>query len=305
MTKKAVSPVQQRPSRVLVVTHPLREDVAELAEKISAALREAGVAARIRPGEVATLDREDAIMVGEGASAAGADLVLALGGDGTVLRSARLAADADVPLLGVNFGKVGFLAEAETGELETVVSRLLDGDYSVEQRTTIAVDAIGADGQCVSSWAFNDIAVEKAEPARMLEVYVEIDGSRISRYGCDGLLCATPTGSTAHAMSAGGPVVWPDVDALVVVPMSAHALFAKPMVIHSSSHITIGVESVDTAGALIADGKRVAELTAGSTVSIRRSDRSVKLIRMSERTFPSRLVSKLSLPVDGWRHGRI
>ncbi|GAB4005084.1 hypothetical protein GCM10029992_51890 [Glycomyces albus] len=196
--------MQQKPSRVLVITHPLREDVAELAEKISSALREAGVAARIRSGEIAALREPDAIMVGDDVSSAPADLVLALGGDGTVLRSARLAAEADVPLLGVNFGKVGFLAEAETGELETVVSRLLQGDYAVEERTTIAVEAVGADGQTVSSWAFNDIAVEKAEPARMLEVYVEIDGSRISRYGCDGILCATPTGSTAHAMSAGG-----------------------------------------------------------------------------------------------------
>lgn len=297
--------MQQKPSRVLVITHPLREDVAELAEKISAALREAGVAARIRSGQVAALREPGAIMVADDVSSAPADLVLALGGDGTVLRSARLAAEDDVPLLGVNFGKVGFLAEAETGELETVVSRLLEGDYTVEERTTIAVEAIGADGETTSSWAFNDIAVEKAEPARMLEVFVEIDGSRISRYGCDGILCATPTGSTAHALSAGGPVVWPDVDALVVVPMNAHALFAKPMVIHSSSWIRIGIESVGTAGALIADGKRIAELTAGSTVSIRRSDRPVKLVRMSERSFPSRLVSKLSLPVDGWRHGRI
>ncbi|WP_081687403.1 NAD kinase [Glycomyces tenuis] len=297
--------MQQKPSRVLVVTHPLRQDVAELAEKIAAALREAGVAARILSGEVQSLCRPDALLVADEGSSAAADIVLALGGDGTVLRSAKMAAESDVPLLGVNFGKVGFLAEAETGELETVVSRLLEGDYTVEERTTLAVEATGADGERTASWAFNDIAVEKAEPARMLEVIIEIDGSRISRYGCDGVLCATPTGSTAHAMSAGGPVVWPDVDALVVVPMNAHALFAKPMVIHSSSEIRIGVESIGTAGALIADGKQIAQLTAGSTVTIRRSPRPVKLVRMSERSFPSRLVSKLSLPVDGWRHGRM
>ncbi|MCH7229762.1 NAD kinase [Glycomyces sp. L485] len=296
---------QQKPSRVLVVTHPLRQDVAELAEKIAAALREAGVAARILSGEVRSLTHPDALLVADEVSTATADIVLALGGDGTVLRSAKMAAEADVPLLGVNFGKVGFLAEAETGELETVVSRLLAGDYFVEERTTIAVEAVDARGEKTDSWAFNDIAVEKAEPARMLELYIEIDGSRISRYGSDGVLCATPTGSTAHALSAGGPVVWPDVDALVVVPMNAHALFAKPMVINSSSVIRIGVESVGTAGALIADGKQVAQLTAGSTVTIRRSDRPVKLVRMSERSFPSRLVSKLSLPVDGWRHGRM
>jgi len=139
----------------------------------------------------------------------------------------------------------------------------------------------------------------------MLELYIEIDGTRISRYGSDGVVVASPTGSTAHAMSAGGPVVWPDVDALVVVPMNAHALFAKPMVVHSSSVIRIGVESVGTEGSLIADGKELTRLTSGSTVTIRRSDRPVRLVRMSGQPFASRLVSKLSLPVDGWRHGRI
>ncbi|GAA1694173.1 NAD kinase [Glycomyces endophyticus] len=300
---------QQKPGRVLVVTHPLREDVAELAEKLAAALRSAGVAVRIITGEMRTLNRPEALLVvGDGADEERgdvADLVLALGGDGTVLRSAKLAAKADVPLLGVNFGKVGFLAEAEIGELETVVSRLLEGDYCVEERTALVVEATGTDGELHRSWAFNDIAVEKAEPARMLELFIEIDGTRISRYGCDGVAVASPTGSTAHAMSAGGPVVWPDVDALVVVPMNAHALFAKPMVVHSSSEIRIGVESVGTEGALIADGKELTRLTAGSTVAIRRSERPVRLVRMSGQPFASRLVSKLSLPVDGWRHGRI
>jgi NAD+ kinase len=296
---------EQKPSRVLVVTHPLREDVAELAEKLAAALRAAGVAVKICSGATQSLLRPDALRVGDEVTGDTADLVLALGGDGTVLRSAKIAAAADVPLLGVNFGKVGFLAEAELGELETVVQRLLDGEYTVEERTALSVAATGTDGEAKVSWAFNDIAVEKAEPARMLELFIEIDGTRIARYGCDGVLIASPTGSTAHAMSAGGPVVWPDVDALVVVPMNAHALFAKPMVVHSTSEIRIGVESVGTEGALIADGKELTRLTAGSTVTIRRSERPVKLVRMSDQPFASRLVSKLSLPVDGWRHGRI
>ncbi|THV29615.1 NAD kinase [Glycomyces paridis] len=296
---------QKPPGRVLVVTHPLRRDVAELAEKLAAALRSADVAVRILTGEVRALLHPGALVVVDEATSATADLVLALGGDGTVLRAAKLAAEADVPLLGVNFGKVGFLAEAETGELETVVAHLLQGDYAIEERTALSVEAIGIDGELHRAWAFNDIAVEKAEPARMLEVFIDVDGTRISRYGSDGVVVATPTGSTAHAMSAGGPVVWPDVDALVVVPMNAHALFAKPMVVHSSSEIRIGVESVGTEGSLVADGKEVTRLTTGSTVTIRRSRRPVRLVRMSDRPFASRLVSKLSLPVDGWRHGRI
>jgi NAD+ kinase len=299
-----VSQSQRRPNRVLLVTHPHREDVAELAEKIAAAFRESGVAACIIPGELAALADPEAILVPGAHDSGPADLVLALGGDGTVLRSARLAGAADIPLLGVNFGKVGFLAEAETGELETVVARLLAGDYALEERTALQVEAVDASGDPHVAWAFNDIAVEKGEPARMLEIHVDIDGFRIARYGCDGILCTTPTGSTAHAMSSGGPVVWPDVDALVVVPMNAHALFAKPMVVNSAAAVTVGVESSGTSGVLVADGRQVTELAAGSLVTIRRAERPVKLVRMSTQTFASRLVSKLSLPVDGWRHGR-
>ncbi|MFC4336969.1 NAD kinase [Salininema proteolyticum] len=290
------------PERILVTTHPFREDVGELAESIATTLRDKGIAVRIVPATIAALSDPEVVEVADRVSSGKADMVIALGGDGTVLRSASLSGEAGLPLLGINLGKVGFLAEAETGELPTVLDRLLRGDYTLERRTALAVRAVDSKGKHWAAWAFNEVAVEKAEPARMLEVSVDIDGTRVSRYGCDGVLCSTPTGSTAHAMSAGGPVVWPDVDALMLVPVNAHALFTTPMVMHPSAEVSITVESPMTPAALVADGKPVATLTCGSVVTITASDRPVYLVRMSERPYPQRLVSKLSLPVEGWRN---
>ncbi|QSB03922.1 NAD kinase [Natronoglycomyces albus] len=290
------------PQRVVVVSHPFRSDVADQAEKVAASLRAAGIKVSVISGDTDTLDDPDSLLVANNGHNQ-ADLIIALGGDGTVLRAARLAGEADVPLLGVNFGRVGFLAEAEVADLDIVVSRILAADYELEELPTIQVQAVLSDGTSRRAWAFNDISVEKAEPARMLEVIVDIDGTRVARYGCDGILCSTAAGSTAHAMSAGGPVVWPDVDAMVVVPVSAHALFTKPMVVRPQAVIDVSVESYGTQGNLIADGRRVADLRGGARARITRGDRPVLLVRMFDRTFPSRLVSKLSLPVDGWRHG--
>lgn len=290
------------PNRVVVVSHPHRPEVVEQAEKVASSLRDAGIKVSISAGDSITLEAPETIQVGDNGHAK-ADLIIALGGDGTVLRAARLAGNTSVPLLGVNFGRVGFLAEAEIAELDNVIDRILAADFRIVELPTIEVTATTTDATSVSAWAFNDISVEKAEPARMLEVIVDIDDTRVSRYGCDGILCSTPAGSTAHAMSAGGPVVWPEVDAMVVVPVSAHALFSKPMVVAPNSVIDVTVESYGTQGNLTVDGRKVADLYGGSTVRIARGARTVQLVRLFDRTFPSRLVSKLSLPVEGWRHG--
>lgn len=290
------------PQRVVVVSHPHRPDVADQAEKVASSLRDAGIKVSLSSGDTSTLESPETIRVSDNGHAK-ADLIIALGGDGTVLRAARLAGNTEVPLLGVNFGRVGFLAEAEIAELDAVIDRILAADFSIQEVSTIDVTAEVPGAPPISAWAFNDISVEKAEPARMLEVIVDIDDTRVARYGCDGILCSTPAGSTAHAMSAGGPVVWPDVDAMIVVPVSAHALFSKPMVISPDSVIHVAVESYGTQGNLTVDGRKVAELSGGSAVRVRRGQRVVRLVRMFERNFPSRLVSKLSLPVEGWRHG--
>ena len=186
-------------------------------------------------------------------AADGAEVVLVLGGDGT--RAAELARPAGVPLLGVNLGHVGFLAEAEPDDLTVTVQRLLDRDYDVEERLTLDV-TVWSDEEPITEWALNEVSVEKAARERMLEVVVEVDGRPLSRWGCDGVVFATPTGSTAYAFSAGGPVVWPEVDALLLVPISAHALFARPLVTAPTSVIAVELLPDGPGGVLWADGRR-------------------------------------------------
>ena len=234
-------------------------------------------------------------------SAADAELVLVLGGDGSILRAAELARAAAVPLLGVNLGRVGFLAEMESADLDRTLERILDQDYGVEKRMTLDVDVV-VDGKVVDhGWALNECSVEKAQRERMLEVVLEIDGRPLSRWGCDGVVVATPTGSTAYAFSAGGPVVWPTVEALLVVPVSAHALFARPLVVGPASVVAVEVLPNGTSGVLACDGRRTRALPHGARVEVRRGRDPVLLARMQDQSFTDTLVGKFALPVEGWR----
>lgn len=260
-------------------------------------------AERLLEEEAAEIGARGAVVVAadEGA-AAGAELVLVLGGDGTILRAAELARGAKVPLLGVNLGRVGFLAEVEATHLDATVEHVLAGDYVVEERLTVDLTAT-LDGRLLGEgWALNEVSVEKGDRARILDVVVEVDGRPLSRWGCDGVLAATPTGSTAYAFSAGGPVVWPGVEALLVVPISAHALFARPMVIAPSSVVAMEVLASGTDAVLSCDGRRSLALPHGSRVEIRRGASPVLLAKPPyPRTFTDTLVEKFDLPVDGWR----
>ncbi|MGH8794041.1 MAG: NAD kinase [Stackebrandtia sp.] len=290
---------------VLLVANTGRPDIAAQAVAVAAELRQSGFAVRGLDKEVVELGLKDVVPAEPGRAAHGVEAVLALGGDGTVLRAAALARPAGAPLLGVNLGQVGFLAEAEVDDLPSVVARLAGGDYAVEERLT--VDAVVEhDGQLVGrSWALNEATVEKGEPSRMVEVLIEIDGRRLSRYGCDGVVCATPSGSTAHAMSAGGPVVWPEVEALLLVPLSAHTLFSRPLVVAPTSTISVTVEpSYSSTAVLTCDGGRCVEIPPGSTVTVRRGELPLRMARLTDRPFTDRLVAKLALPVDGWRGHR-
>jgi NAD+ kinase len=237
-------------------------------------------------------------------SAMGVEIVFALGGDGTLLRAAELARPVKAPLLGINLGKVGFLAEAEIGDVDRAVRAVVANEYTVDERLTLDVSA-ESDGQViVNSWALNEVTVEKGAREKMLEVLVEVDGRPLSRYGCDGVVCATPTGSTAYAFSAGGPVVWPEVEALLLVPISAHALFSRPLVTAPTSTIRIHVEPYTTFALLSCDGRRTIDIPPGSTVTVRRGALPVRVVRLREQPFTDRLVAKFDLPVDGWRGNR-
>jgi NAD+ kinase len=228
---------------------------------------------------------------------------LVIGGDGTILRGAALARLAETPLLGINLGHVGFLAEAEWDDLESTVDAIIGCTYLVEERMTVDV-TVTTDGAVTSTgWALNEVSVEKAARQRMLEVVVEIDDRPLSRWGCDGVVFATPTGSTAYAFSAGGPVVWPEVEALLLVPISAHALFARPMV--TSPDSTLAVELVapndDTGAVMWCDGRRAVDLPPGARVEVRRGAHPIRLARLHQAPFTDRLVAKFDLPVSGWR----
>ncbi|HZN71436.1 MAG TPA: NAD kinase, partial [Micromonosporaceae bacterium] len=215
--------------------------------------------------------------------------------------AAELARPAKAPLLGINLGKVGFLAEAEISDLDQAVANVVARAYTVDERLTIDVTAHLHGNVVAESWALNEVSVEKGARERMLELLVDVDGRPLSRYGCDGVVCATPTGSTAYAFSAGGPVVWPEVEALLVVPISAHALFSRPLVTAPTSTIVVTVEPYASLAVLCCDGRRVFGLPPGSTVTVSRGALPVRVVRLRPRPFTDRLVAKFALPVEGWR----
>ena len=288
---------------VLLLTHTGRPKTAHAARHVVLLLQAAGVTVRVLRGEADQIGLTGVEICDDGTTAAGgAELVLVLGGDGTILRAAEAARDAGVPLLGVNLGRVGFLAEVESSDLERTVEQVLDRAYKVEERLTLDV-TVSRDGLPEGQgWALNEASVEKASRERMLELVVEVDGRPLSRWGGDGVVAATPTGSTAYAFSAGGPVVWPTVEALLVVPISAHALFARPMVVAPSSVIAMEVLSSGSDAVLACDGRRTLPLPHRSRVEVRRGAKPVPLARTLEpRTFTDVLVDKFDLPVDGWR----
>lgn len=230
------------------------------------------------------------------------ELVIVLGGDGTILKAAEIVRTAAVPLLGINLGHVGFLAETEREELAEAVDRVIAKDFVIEERSTLDV-VVSVEGKEVyRTWALNEATVEKSARERMLEVVIEVEGKPLSSFGCDGIVVSTPTGSTAYAFSAGGPVVWPNVDALLLVPLSAHALFSRPLVVPPETVLAVEVlqRSAGT-GVLWCDGRRSTELPLGARVEVKRAYLPVKLARLHPITFTERLVSKFALPVSGWR----
>jgi NAD+ kinase len=322
---------------MLVLAHTGRESARRSATEVIQRLTAAGVAVRVTQDDVPALECTGATVVPPGPAAAeGAELVIVLGGDGTLLRAAELARPAGTPLIGVNLGHVGFLAEAEPDGLTRAVDHLLAGEYRVEERMTLDVVARDNGTTIAQTWALNEMTVEKAARERMVEVIIEVDGRPLSRWGCDGVVCATPTGSTAYAFSAGGPVVWPEVEALLMVPLAAHALFARPMVVSPRSVLAVELvhswgepaEDGGTSGAgageagvgeavagetdravLWCDGRRRFDLPPRARIEVRRGELPVSLARLhgapgqpiSGGEFTDRLVAKFGLPVEGWR----
>jgi NAD+ kinase len=298
----------EAPRNILVVAHTGREDSLEAAVTVCRQL--------IAAGAIPVLDRDESddlmraapslvdklAVLGDGVDVSDLELVIVLGGDGTILRAAEIVRGCTAPLLGINLGHVGFLAESERDDLGEAVHRALERDYLVEERMTISVRVKLGNEVVYETWALNEATVEKASRERMLEVVIEVDGRPLSSFGCDGVVMSTPTGSTAYSFSAGGPVVWPSLDAMLLVPLSAHALFSRPLVVGPDS--SLAVEVLDrTAGTAIvwADGRRSFDLPRGARVVVRRSPVPVRLARLHTGPFTDRLVNKFDLPVTGWR----
>jgi NAD+ kinase len=295
--------------RVLVIAHTGRGDARAVAGEFCRRLHGSGLSLRLLEEEADELglDLGDVEVVKpSGDAASGCEVVLVIGGDGTILRAAEYARECDTPLLGINLGHVGFLAEAESDDVEFAVDAVVHRRYTSEERLTVDVSVFretptGKELVC-STWALNEASVEKASRERMLEVVVEIDGRPLSRWGCDGVVCATPTGSTAYNFSAGGPVVWPGVEALLMVPISAHALFARPMVVAPTSVLAVEVIArTHGYGVLWCDGRPTVDLPPGARIEVRRGRVPVRLVRLHEAPFTDRLVAKFDLPVNGWR----
>ncbi|MDR2374072.1 MAG: NAD kinase [Bifidobacteriaceae bacterium] len=233
------------------------------------------------------------------------DLVLVLGGDGTLLRAAELVHGQGTALLGVNLGHLGFLAECEAGELPTAIDRVVAGDYRVEPRATLSVTVTQPDGDVWRGWALNEVTLEKVVPQRMVEVILSVDGQDLSAFGCDGLVISTATGSTGHAFSGGGPVVWPDMAVLLVVPLAAHALFGRPLLVTPDSTVAVevarGAPGARSNALASCDGRRTAPMGAGGRMEVTAGDRPVNLVRFGGQPFSERLVRKFDLPVRSWR----
>ncbi|MFC4002449.1 NAD kinase [Prauserella oleivorans] len=292
---------------VLLVVHPDRETTRGAARAVAMRLADAGIWLRVIDEEVRRLigppdDDLPCTIVAPGDNPAkGAELVLVLGGDGTLLRAAELARPAGVPVLGVNLGRVGFLTEADSDALADTVDRVVDRRYRIEERMTVDV-TVTRRGQVVAeTWALNEASVEKSSRERILDALIEVDGRPVSSFGCDGVLCSTPTGSTAYAFSAGGPVVWPDVEALLVVPSNAHAMFSRPLVVSRASVITVQVDPDGSPAVLTCDGLRHVELEPGTRVQVVAGRVPVRLAHLWDGPFTDRLVHKFSLPVTSWR----
>ncbi len=233
----------------------------------------------------------------------GLEVVVVFGGDGTILKAAEWALGKRVPVLGVNLGHVGFLAELEVSDLPQIVDQVIRRDYAIENRLTISVE-LQPDPQGEVTWrsfAVNEVSIEKLSRRKMIEVLAQVDGLPVSRWGCDGLLVSTPTGSTAYAFSAGGPVMWPELEAFLMVPLSAHALFARPLVLGPDSEVVVDLVGGDAV--LWCDGRRTVDAPLGSRVTVRRHENHLQVARLSAQPFTNRLVKKFGLSVEGFRSG--
>ena len=296
--------------QVFLIGHTHRPEALDVARRLVDLLHRNGIRVLGETDELAAFglsDHPGVQVVSEQVGARGCELMIVLGGDGTILRGAEMTRSLGIPLLGINLGHVGFLAEAEKEDVDFIADGICQRNWVEEERTTIEVVALSHDGreELYRGWALNEASIEKAARERMLELTVEIDGRPLSTWGADGVVIATPTGSTAYAFSAGGPVMWPDTKAILCVPISAHALFARPLVLGPQTKLAVElVPGAQGKAVLWFDGRRSFDLPDGARIEAWGSTQTVKLARLTTAPFTDRLVRKFDLSVSGWRGSR-
>jgi NAD+ kinase len=278
---------------VALVISPSRQEAIAAAQDLAPLLISAGFSLyTISDVDIASINKVPHSQLPE------IEAAIVLGGDGTILRAAEITLTRNIPLLGINMGHVGFMAEVNRPSISAIAECIISKNYVTENRMILRYSVQRDGNQIGTGWALNEVTVER-DGTTMVELFVEIDSRPLSHWGCDGLICSTPTGSTAYAFSAGGPVVWPEVDALVLLPISAHALFSRPMVVSPKSEILVTIES--TEALLSADALRKLPLKKGDKVLITRDSQTIKLSHVSKTLFTDRLVAKFKLPIEGWR----
>lgn len=290
----------------LLISHTARQEAIDTTDAVCQKLVASGISvvmsAEDREEFAPHLPNAEILTLGTDVSVESIEIAMVLGGDGTILRAAELLRGTDCAIVGVNLGHVGFLAESEVHDLDVTVEQVLARQYSVEERMTLAVQVISDGDVLFETWALNEATVEKAERERMLELVIGVDGKPVSTFGADGVVVATPTGSTAYSFSAGGPVVWPTVQAILMTPISAHALFNRPLVVAPDSTIEVEITSNNIGVAVLwCDGRRNFDVPMGGRVVVRRSGSPVRLARLELSPFTDRLVNKFHLPVRSWR----
>lgn len=295
---------------IVLVTHTGRSDIVDLARGVVQRLQSEGITVSVPQVEADELRFHDVRALAEPnpdptnpTQDHAPELVLVLGGDGTFLRAAEYARPFGAPMIGVNLGHVGFLAETEPDMLHEVIGRLLSREYTVQERMTLDIDVLDPEDDTVvqHTWALNEASLERSHRAGILEVDISVDGHPLTSFGCDGVLCATPTGSTAYAFSVGGPLVWPDVEAMLLVPNAAHALFARPLVVSPRSAIRVDVSARGRSALLAADGRRLLTVPAGHQVMVRQGAAPIRVARLAVGDFADKLVAKFHLPAAGFR----
>jgi NAD+ kinase len=274
---------------VLLVTHPTRPEAISTANDLAKLLlaKQIKVFSTIQTVGANEYSEKDQI-----------DIAVVLGGDGTMLRAAQICRGKSTPILGINLGHVGFLAEIDRPSFTEIVDAICNGSFAVEERMSLNYQLLRGGKTILDGWALNEVLVERNDH-QMIDLFVQIDHRPLSRWWCDSVICATPTGSTAYAYSAGGPVVWPEVDALVLLPLAAHALFSRPMVVSPNSEIVLDLESASAD--LNADGIRRTKLEKNDRIILTSAKEDVLLAHIKAATFTDRLVAKFKLPVEGWR----